>query len=118
MSLRDSLLRALRSTARAVLRDAFRTPPRTSLPTPQRTSRSAKADPTTPRGTRRGPAASDYPGDYVGMPPVAFTPMAGRTADPGEVAWAWVPYEENHARGKDRPVLLIGRAEGGCSACR
>jgi hypothetical protein len=22
--------------------------------------------------------------------------------------WAWVPYEEDHARGKDRPVLLIG----------
>ena len=29
--------------------------------------------------------------------------------DPGEVVWAWVPYEEDHSQGKDRPVLVIGR---------
>ena len=23
--------------------------------------------------------------------------------------WSWVPYEEDHTKGKDRPVLLIGR---------
>lgn len=23
--------------------------------------------------------------------------------------WTWVPYEEDHRRGKDRPVLLVGR---------
>jgi hypothetical protein len=23
--------------------------------------------------------------------------------------WTWVPYEEDHSEGKDRPVLLIGR---------
>ena len=28
--------------------------------------------------------------------------------DPGEVVWAWVPYEEDASRGKDRPVLVIG----------
>jgi hypothetical protein len=22
--------------------------------------------------------------------------------------WSWVPYEEDHSQGKDRPVLLIG----------
>ena len=27
--------------------------------------------------------------------------------DPGEVCWAWVPYEEDETRGKDRPVLLL-----------
>ncbi|PZU28351.1 MAG: PemK domain-containing protein, partial [Microbacterium sp.] len=26
-----------------------------------------------------------------------------------EVVWTWVPYEENDGRGKDRPVLVIGR---------
>ena len=31
---------------------------------------------------------------------------------PGEVVWAWVPYEEDPAQGKDRPVLVIGE-EGG-----
>ena len=29
--------------------------------------------------------------------------------DPGEVVWAWVPYEEDHSQGKDRPVLVIAR---------
>jgi hypothetical protein len=23
--------------------------------------------------------------------------------------WGWVPYEEDHSQGKDRPVLLVGR---------
>jgi len=29
--------------------------------------------------------------------------------DPGEVVWTWVPFEEDHSQGKDRPVLIIGR---------
>lgn len=29
-------------------------------------------------------------------------------ADPGEVVWTWVPYEEDWREGKDRPVLVIG----------
>ena len=29
-------------------------------------------------------------------------------ADPGEIVWTWVPFEEDHSRGKDRPVLVIG----------
>jgi hypothetical protein len=28
------------------------------------------------------------------------------------VVWSWVPYEEDHNRGKDRPVLIIGRDSG------
>ena len=28
------------------------------------------------------------------------------------LVWTWVPYEEDHAQGKDRPVLLIGRDGG------
>ncbi|MFC7642717.1 type II toxin-antitoxin system PemK/MazF family toxin [Streptosporangium lutulentum] len=30
-------------------------------------------------------------------------------ADPGEIVWAWVPYEEDPERGKDRPLLVVGR---------
>jgi len=30
-------------------------------------------------------------------------------ADPGEIVWTWVPFEEDHSQGKDRPVLVIGR---------
>jgi hypothetical protein len=35
--------------------------------------------------------------------------MDGRP-DPGEVVWAWVPYEDDPTQGKDRPVLVIARA--------
>lgn len=34
-------------------------------------------------------------------------------ADPGEVVWAWVPFEEDASQGKDRPVLVIGREDDG-----
>jgi hypothetical protein len=34
--------------------------------------------------------------------------LAGR-ADPGEIVWTWVTYEEDPTRGKDRPVLVVGR---------
>jgi hypothetical protein len=37
-------------------------------------------------------------------------PQPDGEPDPGEVVWAWVPYEEDHSRGKDRPVLLVGRS--------
>jgi hypothetical protein len=29
--------------------------------------------------------------------------------DPGEVVWAWVPFEEDPQQGKDRPVLVLAR---------
>jgi hypothetical protein len=39
----------------------------------------------------------------------SYEPEADGEPDPGEVVWAWVPYEEDASQGKDRPVLLIGR---------
>ena len=33
-------------------------------------------------------------------------------ADPGEVVWGWVPFEEDPSQGKDRPVLVIGEEHG------
>src|SRR3954452_6332325 len=38
-----------------------------------------------------------------------YSPDLDGLADPGEIVWAWVPYEEDPARGKDRPLLLVGR---------
>ncbi|OYO18623.1 growth inhibitor PemK [Enemella dayhoffiae] len=52
-----------------------------------------------------------YPGDYRGLPRIEYAPHPGHLLDPGEVAWAWVPYEEDHRQGKERPVLIIGREE-------
>jgi hypothetical protein len=41
---------------------------------------------------------------------ISYSPSPNGRPDPGEVVWAWVPYEEDARQGKDRPVLLIGRA--------
>lgn len=50
-----------------------------------------------------------YPGDFTGTVAVEYSPRKDGRPDPGEIVWTWVPYEEDHTRGKDRPVLLIGR---------
>ncbi|MDR1852856.1 MAG: type II toxin-antitoxin system PemK/MazF family toxin [Propionibacteriaceae bacterium] len=55
------------------------------------------------------PAPYEYPGDFVGTPTLSYEPFPDNKPDPGEVVWGWVPYEENHKLGKDRPVLIIGR---------
>ena len=38
-----------------------------------------------------------------------YAPQLDGRADPGEVVWTWVAYEEQDGRGKDRPVLVVGR---------
>ncbi len=40
---------------------------------------------------------------------LVYAPQPDGRADPGEVVWTWVPYEEDASRGKDRPVLVVGR---------
>lgn len=40
---------------------------------------------------------------------IAYDPHPDGRPDPGEIVWMWVPYEDDPTRGKDRPVLLIGR---------
>jgi hypothetical protein len=53
---------------------------------------------------RRRPAAPD-------PKPIGFdyAPRRDGRPDPGEVVWAWVPYDEQDGRGKDRPVLIVAR---------
>jgi PemK-like, MazF-like toxin of type II toxin-antitoxin system len=38
-----------------------------------------------------------------------YSPNADGDADPCEIVWTWVPYEEDPSQGKDRPVLVVGR---------
>ncbi len=38
-----------------------------------------------------------------------YSPDRDGRADPGEVVWTWVPYEEDASKGKDRPVVVMGR---------
>jgi PemK-like, MazF-like toxin of type II toxin-antitoxin system len=40
---------------------------------------------------------------------VSYAPHLDGQADPGEIVWTWVAFEEDPSRGKDRPVLVVGR---------
>lgn len=40
-----------------------------------------------------------------------YAPVDDDRPDPGEIVWAWVPFEEDLHRGKDRPVLVLGRED-------
>lgn len=52
-----------------------------------------------------------YPGDYFGSVAFDYSPALDGDADPGEIVWAWVPFEEDYSQGKDRPVLIVGRSD-------
>ncbi len=78
-------------------------PPRTHG-APRRAASPRAGAPSAPR--RGAPAA--YPGDYDGPVRARYAPRLDGDPDPGEIVWTWVPYEEDHGRGKDRPVLLVG----------
>lgn len=42
-----------------------------------------------------------------GLPDFDYSPHLDGDADPGEVVWTWVPYEDAPEFGKDRPVLVL-----------
>ncbi|MDO4242609.1 MAG: type II toxin-antitoxin system PemK/MazF family toxin [Actinomyces sp.] len=48
-----------------------------------------------------------------GLPAFTYAPDPDGQADPGEVVWTWVPYEDDPSRGKDRPVLVLSRLPEG-----
>lgn len=97
--LKDVLTRALRNQPdrKPSRRD------RTSRPEPSRRGRPSRPEPS---HTTQG---DSYPGDYRARPQITYAPFPDKAADPGEIVWTWVPYEEDHSKGKDRPVLVIGR---------
>ena len=72
----------------------------------------SRSSPPAPPGRRPEPPASHgpaLPDTRLGDVDVSYEPCLDGDPDPGEVVWAWVPYEENPAEGKDRPVVVIGR---------
>jgi hypothetical protein len=40
---------------------------------------------------------------------IVYAPDLDGRADPGEIVWTWVVFEDDPSRGKDRPVLVVGR---------
>lgn len=63
----------------------------------------ATDDPRPERGAVRQVPTADAPDAVV------YSPDVDGRADPGEIIWAWVPYEDDPERGKDRPLLVVGR---------
>jgi hypothetical protein len=61
---------------------------------------------------RRAVRRTPRPAAATGTLDVEYRPRADGRPDAGEIVWAWVPYDENDGRGKDRPVLVIGRRGG------
>jgi len=76
-------------------------PPRRST----RRRRSVRA----PRHLRPPEGTRPYPGDFTGTVRPVYAPKPDGRPDPGEIVWTWVAFEDDPSRGKDRPVLLIGR---------
>jgi hypothetical protein len=48
------------------------------------------------------------PGPTLGRT-LVYAPQPDGAADPGEIVWTWVTYEDDPTQGKDRPVLVVGR---------
>jgi len=69
------------------------------------------ADPSSRRpATARAARTGDRPAPGAYDKYLAYAPQLDGDADPGEVVWTWVPYEDDPNQGKDRPVLVVGRA--------
>ena len=65
-------------------------------PAPQGTSRPARPVPQQVPSAQRGRH-------------LEYSPNLDGDADPGEIVWTWVKYEDDPSQGKDRPVLVVGR---------
>ena len=62
------------------------------------------------RPGRRGGIDRALPSE--GVVHIEYSPRLDGDPDPGEIVWAWVPFEEDPSQGKDRPVVIIGRRGG------
>ena len=93
-----------------VVREATRpatTPRRPRSASPTTSASPTRRAPLPPAGApRQNPGA----GDFSGRGEISYTPRDDGRPDPGEIVWAWVPFEEGDGRGKDRPVLVVGRS--------
>jgi hypothetical protein len=88
----------------------FRSAPAPARPAP------APARPASTRAPAGRPTAAPSGAQTVEIDPprrltLSYAPQRDNAPDGGEIVWTWVPYEERDGRGKDRPVLVIGRAD-------
>ena len=122
----SALLRTLTKKAASPARRKPAPAPKARPSTPTPKPGGARPAPTRPATVDRGPGGEELsPGQAgpaatreinpasVGKVRTAYQPDRDGDADPGEIVWTWVPYEENDGRGKDRPVLVVARESAG-----
>ncbi|PHP51892.1 type II toxin-antitoxin system PemK/MazF family toxin [Actinomyces ruminis] len=86
-----------------------------SRPTAEQAGASKRATSTAAPAPARSSRAGAHAGIDVydvatlGLPKFVYSPDPDGDADPGEVVWTWVPFEEDATQGKDRPVLVLAR---------
>jgi hypothetical protein len=98
-----SFLTALRRAIRSIAAPARVRPVRDGAPAPHADGRDELTG-------RSGPHATvELDPARVHRVRFAYTPERDGEPDPGEVVWTWVPYEDDPTKGKDRPVLVVGR---------
>ncbi len=81
-------------------------------PRPGRGSGPRRTGRQTAGGSEGAQAVGVYDVAAKGLPDFSYSPDPDGEADPGEVVWTWVPYEEDASKGKDRPVLVLARSQG------
>ncbi|WP_449385017.1 type II toxin-antitoxin system PemK/MazF family toxin [Cellulomonas soli] len=79
--------------------------PRTGTRSPDPAGRTTP----TPSRTAPGDPVRTVLPDHAGPVRTRYSPSPDGRPDPGEIVWTWVAYEDDPSRGKDRPVLLVGR---------
>lgn len=83
--------------------------------TPTPTPRPRQSQPRRNAHRYEDPATSNRPHTSIREASIAdalahasYQPIMDGDADPGEVVWTWVPYQEDASVGKDRPAVVIG----------
>ena len=83
--------------------------------TPTPTPRPRQSQPRGNAHRYEDPATSNRPHTSIREASIAdalahasYQPIMDGAADPGEVVWTWVPYQEDASVGKDRPAVVIG----------
>lgn len=86
---------------------------RSSASSPKPRPASTSKAPATPKGaaSRDVHISGNQVWDVAkrGLPEFSYQPVADNDADPGEVVWTWISYEEDPTQGKDRPVVVLAR---------
>lgn len=116
----DSIVKALGRILGDVITDAVRNATKGYSSSSQRrttSSRNSCSRSMNSRSSCDSPVARDSDIDEVpvseALKHASYSPSLDGDADPGEVVWTWVPYQEDASQGKDRPVVVLGKGAKG-----